>query len=171
MQYSGFDISFKDEVPASNNATVCFLEMTEHRIKALQKLIINNYWYQVNVDGLSARGQIGEYHDGVYEIFTHKKFDFEYNGKQIIRYSVTDDKKQEISIPGLVVEFTYEVHWRQTNASFSERVNDENPTFTWSNVSMFSTIVTLKIILLCCGLIWLCIRWRRSSRGMHIMVL
>ena len=52
-------------------------------------------------------GEIGEGGDG-YHIWTHKKFDMGYNGKQIVDVNLTSEVKIKLA-PNIKIPFTYEV--------------------------------------------------------------
>lgn len=164
--FLGYEVQFKDEVPSN---FVCSIQLTEKRIENFISLINKSYWYQVDIDGLSALGNIGESLEGNYEIFTHKRFDIEYNGKQIIKIHLTDENRLKVQL-GTIANFTYEVHWKPTTATFDQRI-DEYPVHTWRNLRWWRIIVVTKLVILCGYLIVVCIRRKdrqRSEKGIIV---
>lgn len=56
-------------------------------------------------------------------LFTHQKFEFEYNGDQIISAKVTPENLVLLanSQAGVHIDFTYSVHWKATTKEFKSR--------------------------------------------------
>ena len=55
-----------------------------------------------------------------YYIWTHKKLDIGYNGKQIVDVNLTSETKVELR-PGRKIPFSYEVNWKKSNVKFEDR--------------------------------------------------
>lgn len=95
------------------------------------KIIFFTYVYQVielYIWGNSCiTGVVGELenNDGVvvsdsYYIWTHKKFDIGYNGKQIVDVNLTSENKVKLA-QGAHISFSYEVNWKKSNVKFEDR--------------------------------------------------
>lgn len=59
---------------------------------------------------------------GRVSLYTHQRFEFEYNGNQVISAKVTPESP--VILPGgqgLNVEFTYSVTWKETQTPFKSR--------------------------------------------------
>lgn len=56
-----------------------------------------------------------------YYIFTHKKFDIGYNGKQIVDVNFSNDNIRVELKPGKTIPFSYEVNWKKSNVLFKDR--------------------------------------------------
>lgn len=69
-------------------------------------------------------GVVGEpeEEDGVvsYYIWTHKKLDIGYNGKQIVDVNLTSENKMKL-VKDAKIPFTYEVNWKKSNVKFKDR--------------------------------------------------
>lgn len=55
-----------------------------------------------------------------HSIWTHKKFDIGYNGKQIVEVNLTSERKVELKL-GADIGFSYEVNWKKSNIKFEDR--------------------------------------------------
>lgn len=55
-----------------------------------------------------------------YYIWTHKKLDIGYNGKQIVDVNLTSESKRKLT-DGAKIGFTYEVNWKKSNVKFEDR--------------------------------------------------
>lgn len=55
-----------------------------------------------------------------YHIWTHKKFDIGYNGKQIVDVNLTSENKVKL-VQGAHIPFSYEVNWKKSNVKFEDR--------------------------------------------------
>lgn len=60
-------------------------------------------------------GIVGEISDSGedFYVWTHKKFDIGYNGKQIVDVNLTSEAKKKLS-PGAKISFSYEVRYCRT---------------------------------------------------------
>ena len=63
-------------------------------------------------------GEVGENNE--YFIFTHKKFEIGFNGKQIVDVNLTSENKVKLE-DGAVISFTYEVSWKSSAVKFEDR--------------------------------------------------
>lgn len=72
------------------------------------------------IDDLPLWGVVGKEEDKEYYIYTHKKFDIGYNGKQIVDVNLSSHKK-ELLKTGAVLTFTYEVTWKPSTVKFENR--------------------------------------------------
>ena len=63
--------------------------------------------YPFSLNSIGIVGEIAEEGSGYY-IWTHKKFDIGYNGKQIVDVNLTSDAKVKLE-PGAKFSFSYEV--------------------------------------------------------------
>lgn len=82
---------------------------------------MNEYWYQMYIDGLPVWGKVGERdEEGKFYIYSHKKFDIGRNGDQIVDVNLSTEKK-ELLIPGSKIKFSYEVNWKASVVEFKNR--------------------------------------------------
>jgi len=59
---------------------------------------------------------------GRVSLYTHQRFEFEYNGNQVISAKVTPESPLVLTNgQGLNVEFTYSVTWKETQTPFKSR--------------------------------------------------
>jgi transmembrane 9 superfamily member 3 len=120
----------------------CGVQLTEEKYKAFVYAVKNHYWYQMYIDDLPIWGIVGEVTDNNYYIWTHKKFEIGYNGKQIVDVNITSEDKVLLSPTGKL-EFTYEVIWRASPVKFADRFDKYlDPNFFQHRVS--SNHVKLK---------------------------
>ena len=75
--------------------------------------IAETYPFSLNPIGIV--GEIAEEGSGYY-IWTHKKFDIGYNGKQIVDVNLTSDAKVKLE-PGAKFSFSYEVSHCEANSA------------------------------------------------------
>lgn len=88
-------------------------------------------------------GVVGELenNDGIavsdsYYIWTHKKFDIGYNGKQIVDVNLTSENKVKL-VQGARIPFSYEVNWKRSNVKFEDRFDKYlDPNFFQHRVSL-----------------------------------
>lgn len=88
---------------------------------------------------LSVVGIVGEMEEdeGVssYYIWTHKKFDIGYNGKQIVDVNLTSENKVKLKL-NAKIPFTYEVNWKKSSIKFEDRFDKYlDPNFFQHRVS------------------------------------
>jgi transmembrane 9 superfamily protein 3 len=90
---------------------------------------------------LYAVGIVGEMEDdegtASYSIWTHKKFDIGYNGKQIVDVNLTSENKVKLKLDAKI-PFTYEVNWKRSSIKFEDRFDKYlDPNFFQHRVSSF----------------------------------
>lgn len=104
-----------------NTTPYCEVELNEEKAKAFSYAVKNHYWYQMYLDDLPIWGVVGEIGDNNdYYIFTHKKFEIGFNGKQIVDVNLTSQNKVKLE-QGAVISFTFEVNWKSSNIKFEDR--------------------------------------------------
>jgi len=104
-----------------SNTPYCEVELNDEKLKAFTYAVKNHYWYQMYLDDLPIWGVVGEIGEGSeYYIFTHKKFEIGYNGKQIVDVNLTSENKVKLE-KGAVISFTYEVVWKASTVKFEDR--------------------------------------------------
>lgn len=99
---------------------ICKVELSEQDKLAFIYAVKNQYWYQMYIDDLPLWGVVGKEEDKEYYIYTHKKFEIGYNGKQIVDVNLSSHKK-ELLKTGAVLTFTYEVIWKSSSVKFENR--------------------------------------------------
>jgi len=92
---------------------------------------------------LGSVGIVGEMEDeegtASYYIWTHKKFDIGFNGKQIVDVNLTSENKVKLKLD-TKIPFTYEVNWKKSNIKFEDRFDKYlDPNFFQHRVSEFLT--------------------------------
>lgn len=90
-----------------------------------------------------------------YSIYTHKKLDIGYNGKQIVDVNLTSENKIELH-PGKEINFSYEVNWKKSSIKFEDRFDKYlDPNFfqhrvnkltLWNISKILNNYSTYKII-------------------------
>lgn len=72
-----------------------------------------------------------------YYIWTHKRFDVGYNGKQIVDVNLTKEVKHKLT-PDAVIPFTYEVNWKPSATRFENRFDKYlDPNFFQHRVCLY----------------------------------
>ena len=73
------------------------------------------------LDDLPIWGVVGEIDDNNdFYVYTHKKFEIGFNGKQIVDVNLTSQNKVKVE-QGAVISFTFEVNWKSSNIKFEDR--------------------------------------------------
>lgn len=110
--------------------------LTPEKLKAFTYAVKNHYWYQMYLDDLPIWGVVGEIgENNEYYIFTHKKFEIGYNGKQIVDVNLTSENKVKLE-DNAVISFTYEVSWKSSAVKFEDRFDKYlDPNFFQHRVS------------------------------------
>lgn len=111
------------------------IELDERKFKEFVYAVKNQYWYQMYIDDLPIWGAVGREEEKKYYIFTHKRFDISYNGKQIVDINLVQERKELLAV-GAKIKFTYEVNWKQSDTPFEKRFNKYlDPNFFQHRVS------------------------------------
>ena len=102
---------------------------------------------------LCSIGIVGEMEDegsANYYIWTHKKFDIGFNGKQIVDVNLTSENKVKLKLDAKI-PFTYEVNWKKSSIKFEDRFDKYlDPNFFQHRVSVY---LTLHIFCLGAGIV------------------
>lgn len=116
----------------------CEVELDDEKLKAFSYAVKNHYWYQLYLDDLPIWGVVGEIGDSnELSIFTHKKFEIAYNGKQIVDVNLTSEGKVRLE-KGTKLHFTYEVSWKSAAIKFEDRFDKYlDPNFFQHRVLLF----------------------------------
>ncbi|KAF9963546.1 hypothetical protein BGZ65_002451 [Modicella reniformis] len=155
---SGISIRFgqnKDTTPICSQRL-----LTPQDIKTFSYAIAHDYWFQYFVDDLPVWGMVGKRDKETEQLslYTHQRFEFEYNGDQIISAQVTIVTPEELvrltNSTGLHVDFTYSVTWKASNKDFKsrfERYLDSD--FFENNIHWFSIFNSLMMVLFLTGFV------------------
>ena len=151
LVFTGLDVAFKTEVPATN---YCEVEINEKNHEQLVHAIDNHYWYQAYIDDLPIWGIVGEIHDDKkYHIWSHKKLEISYNGDQIVDVNLVSENKVEIK-PKEVIKFSYEVEWKLSDQSYKHRFDKYlDPTFFQHRIHWFSIFNSFMMVIFLVGLV------------------
>uniref|UniRef100_A0A1I8MRV4 Transmembrane 9 superfamily member n=2 Tax=Musca domestica TaxID=7370 RepID=A0A1I8MRV4_MUSDO len=151
LEFSGYEIEFNRDVPST---VICMVDLTEDKVKAFTYAVMNEYWYQMYIDGLPIWGKVGEKDDqGRYYIYTHKKFDIGRNGQQIVDISLTTEKK-ELLAAGSKIKFSYEVNWKPSVVEFKDRFDKYlDPNFFQHRIHWFSIFNSFMMVIFLVGLV------------------
>lgn len=154
LEFSGLDIEFKADI---SSTPYCEILLTEEKQKAFIYAVKNHYWYQMYIDDLPVWGIVGEVEEngGVYShyIWTHKKFDIGYNGKQIVDVNLTSENKVKLNLDAKI-PFTYEVNWKKSNIKFEDRFDKYlDPNFFQHRIHWFSIFNSFMMVIFLVGLV------------------
>ncbi|XP_073842555.1 transmembrane 9 superfamily protein member 3 [Musca autumnalis] len=151
LEFSGYEIEFNRDVPST---VICMVDLTDDKVKAFTYAVMNEYWYQMYIDGLPIWGKVGEKDDqGRYYIYTHKKFDIGRNGQQIVDISLTTEKK-ELLVAGSKIKFSYEVNWKPSVVEFKDRFDKYlDPNFFQHRIHWFSIFNSFMMVIFLVGLV------------------
>jgi len=133
---SDYEVKFGQDVPPT---VVCAQELASDDVGVFEYALDNHYWYQIIVDELPVWGMVGEVTGGAddadadepspnpdkatelqYKLFTHRHFDFAFNGNRIIEVNLSSSNPVQLTA-GSRLDFSYSVTWKQTDASFDDR--------------------------------------------------
>ncbi|KAJ8870562.1 hypothetical protein PR048_029585 [Dryococelus australis] len=103
------------------------------------------------------KGIVGEVEENngnpSYYIWTHKKFDIGYNGKQIVDVNLTSENKAKLTV-GAKIPFTYEVNWKKSNVKFEDRFDKYlDPNFFQHRIHWFSIFNSFMMVIFLVGLV------------------
>ncbi|KDR11018.1 hypothetical protein L798_14383, partial [Zootermopsis nevadensis] len=154
LEFSGLDIEFKAEI---SNTPYCEIQLTDEKQKAFTYAVKNHYWYQMYLDDLPVWGIVGEMEEdeGIsnYYIWTHKKFDIGYNGKQIVDVNLTSENKVKLKL-NAKIPFTYEVNWKKSSVKFEDRFDKYlDPNFFQHRIHWFSIFNSFMMVIFLVGLV------------------
>ncbi|CAH1155285.1 unnamed protein product [Phaedon cochleariae] len=150
LEFSGIEIEFKNNMAKGE---YCAVPLDEEKYKAFVYAVKNHYWYQMYIDDLPIWGVVGEVKDNNYYIWTHKKFEIGYNGKQIIDVNLTSEDKVQLQPTGKL-SFTYEVKWKRTDTKYEDRFDkylDHN--FFQHRIHWFSIFNSFMMVIFLVGLV------------------
>ncbi|KAF9110160.1 hypothetical protein BGX27_006702 [Mortierella sp. AM989] len=132
--------------------------LTPQEVKTFQYAVSHDYWFQYFIDDLPVWGFVGKREKDTEHgsLYTHQKFDFEYNGDQIISAQVTPGMPLPLisSQTGLHVDFSYSVTWKVSNKDFKsrfERYLDSD--FFENRIHWFSIFNSLMMVLFLTGFV------------------
>ncbi|XP_058789177.1 transmembrane 9 superfamily member 3 [Phymastichus coffea] len=154
LKISGLNIEFRQPVKRKE---YCKIDLNEESYKAFVYAVRNQYWYQMYIDNLPIWGVVGEPDDTngeiSYYIWTHKKLDIGYNGKQIVDVNLTSESKIELK-PGKKIPFSYEVNWKKSNIKFEDRFDKYlDPNFFQHRIHWFSIFNSFMMVMFLVGLV------------------
>lgn len=150
LQFSGIDIEFKVDSPKTKH---CGALLNEEKYKAFVYAVKNYYWYQMYIDDLPIWGIVGEVTQSSYYIWTHKKFEIGYNGKQIVDVNITSDDKVLLT-PTASLTFTYEIVWKKSDIKFEDRFDKYlDPNFFQHRIHWFSIFNSFMMVIFLVGLV------------------
>ncbi|KAL3100423.1 hypothetical protein niasHS_001726 [Heterodera schachtii] len=152
LEFSGLDIRFTIDQPKTE---YCNTKLTPTDIDALIFAVEHNYWYQMYIDELPLWALVGEKDKAITYIYTHKKLELGYNGKQIVVADVVAEGKRELK-PNMDLSFTYEVTWKQSNVEFDKRFERYlDPNFFQHRIHWFSIFNSFMMVIFLVGLVWM----------------
>ncbi|XP_044737433.1 transmembrane 9 superfamily member 3 [Chrysoperla carnea] len=150
LEFSGMEIDFKADVGTTN---YCQVQLTQAKYSAFVYAVKNHYWYQMYIDDLPIWGTVGEMEDNEYYLWTHKKFDIGYNGKQIVDVNLTSETKIKLT-PDVKISFTYEVNWKKSDIKFEDRFDKYlDPNFFQHRIHWFSIFNSFMMVIFLVGLV------------------
>uniref|UniRef100_A0A182LW17 Transmembrane 9 superfamily member n=1 Tax=Anopheles culicifacies TaxID=139723 RepID=A0A182LW17_9DIPT len=132
---------------------ICMVDLSEEKHKAFVYAVKNQYWYQMYIDDLPIWGVVGKEEEKKYYIYTHKKFDISYNGKQIVDVTLTPERKELLRV-GAKIKFTYEVNWKPSSVKFEDRFDKYlDPNFFQHRIHWFSIFNSFMMVIFLVGLV------------------
>ncbi|KAJ8022820.1 Transmembrane 9 superfamily member 3 [Holothuria leucospilota] len=152
LEFSGLDIDYAVDKPQTK---YCEVELNDEKLGAFIYAVKNHYWYQMYIDDLPIWGIVGEIDDasGKYYIWTHKKLEVGYNGKQIVDVNLTSDVKVELT-KGVNIPFTYQVLWKKSSVPFKARFDKYlDPSFFQHRIHWFSIFNSFMMVIFLVGLV------------------
>ena len=141
---------------------ICKDPLVDQTAKSFKHAIQSHYWYELFMDDLPVWGFVGEYvlpegEEGATEeqafIYTHKSFEINYNGDQIIQVNLTSENPRPLT-SGSTLEFTYSVKWEPSDIAFAkrfERYLDYN--FFEHQIHWFSIFNSFMMVIFLTGLV------------------
>lgn len=152
LVFSGIHMDFRANI---NKGIYCSIKPDDTNLQKLIFAVKNHYWYQMYLDDLPIWGIVGEAdeNDKDFFLWTHKKFEIGYNGKQIVDVNLTSETKVKLT-PGAKIDFTYEVIWKESSISFADRFNKYlDPSFFQHRIHWFSIFNSFMMVIFLVGLV------------------
>eukprot|EP00088_Acartia_fossae_P031989 TRINITY_DN32787_c0_g1_i1.p1 TRINITY_DN32787_c0_g1~~TRINITY_DN32787_c0_g1_i1.p1 ORF type:complete len:592 (-),score=97.35 TRINITY_DN32787_c0_g1_i1:248-2023(-) len=153
LEFSGLEIQFNVATPKTQ---YCKIELDAKNLKALIYAVKNHYWYQMYLDDLPMWGVVGVIDEDTKDTFylwTHKKFEFGFNGNQIVDVNITSESRVKLEL-GQSVDFTYEVIWRPSKVNFEDRFDKYlDPNFFQHRIHWFSIFNSFMMVIFLVGLV------------------
>ncbi|CAJ0576779.1 unnamed protein product, partial [Mesorhabditis spiculigera] len=156
LDFSGLEIKYRTEVTKN---VYCKKTLTTEEYKTFVYAVKNQYAYQMYLDDMPIWGMVGEVDNKVnppaFKIFTHKKLEIGYNGKQIVDVNLTTDGRVELR-PNALLEFSYEVTWTKSDVKFQDRFDKFlDPSFFQHRIHWFSIFNSFMMVVFLVGLVWM----------------
>lgn len=150
LEFSGLDVAFGESVPVQK---FCAIQLDEAKLRAFSYAVRNHYWYQMYVDDLPVWGIVGQVDADDGYIWTHKRFDFGYNGNRIVEVNLTAENKVKLAF-GADIPFTYEVNWKKSEIRFEDRFDKYlDPNFFQHRIHWFSIFNSFMMVIFLVGLV------------------
>ncbi|XP_026100375.1 transmembrane 9 superfamily member 3-like isoform X2 [Carassius auratus] len=152
LEFSGLDITFKDEVM---QATYCDIELDKPKRDAFVYAIKNHYWYQMYIDDLPIWGIVGEADENGedYYLWTYKKLEIGHNGNRIVDVNLTSEGKVKL-VPNTRIPMSYSVKWKKSDVKFEDRFDKYlDPSFFQHRIHWFSIFNSFMMVIFLVGLV------------------
>lgn len=152
LEVSGLEIEFKDNI---KKREFCSVILDEIKLKSFMYAVKNHYWYQMYIDDLPIWGIVGEAENKGEDLYiwTHKKFEIGYNGKQIVDVNLTSESRIKLELD-IKVPFTYEVVWKPSTVTFADRFDKYlDPNFFQHRIHWFSIFNSFMMVIFLVGLV------------------
>merc|ERR1712110_869379 len=105
------------------------------------------------VDDLPIWGIVGDIDGENMFVWTHKKFEVGYNGKQIVDVNLTSEGRVKLE-PDAKIPFTYEVVWKESHIKFVDRFDKYlDPNFFQHRIHWFSIFNSFMMVIFLVGLV------------------
>lgn len=155
---SQMEFKFRMDKPKT---TICEVTLTEKTAEKFQDAVKQQYWYELFMDDLPIWGFVGTDEkkaedaagSDLVHIFTHKSFDINYNGEQIIQVNLSSENPKPVTASAKL-DFTYSVNWFKTDIPFSKRFDrylDNN--FFEHQIHWFSIFNSFMMVIFLTGLV------------------
>lgn len=157
LDFSGLDIKFRT---STDRIVYCKRRLTNEEYNTFMYAIMNSYAYQMYLDDMPIWGMIGEVDTSVnppaYKLFTHKKLNIGYNGKQVVDVNLTTAGSGLEIRPNIEIEFTYEIQWTPSNIKYDDRFDKYlDPSFFQHRIHWFSIFNSFMMVVFLVGLVWM----------------
>jgi len=88
-----------------------------------------------------------------YYIYTHKKFEFGFNGNQIVDVNMTTENKVLLTA-STKITFSYEILWKKSSVKFEDRFDKYlDPNFFQHRIHWFSIFNSFMMVIFLVGLV------------------